>query len=110
MSKSDSIVLATHAASLPQATRSACLQSAVSRAEFFHRLAPLWIGAGTFLAIVIALFAWDGPVFAQMLIASASGAAITLGLSIYYYIAFRNEAVRKCETIAMVNHHIRNSL
>ena len=82
----------------------------MSRTEFFHRLAPLWIGSGTFLAIVIALFAWDGPVFAQIIMASASGAAITLGLSIYYYITFRDEAIRKCETIAMVNHHIRNSL
>lgn len=80
------------------------------RAEFFHRLAPLWIGTGTFLAIVIALFAWDGPIRVQILIASASGAAITLALSIYYYISLRNEAIRKCETIALVNHHIRNSL
>lgn len=110
MAKSNSIVLVAHAASLPQATRSACFQSAISRTEFFHRLAPLWIGAGTFLAIVIALFAWDGPNLAQILLASASGAAITLGLSIYYYITFRNEAIRKCETIALVNHHIRNSL
>ena len=110
MSKTHSIVLPATAASLPQATRSACLQSAMSRTQFFHRLAPLWIGAGAFLAIVIALFAWDGSPFARIVIASASGAAITLGLSLHYYITFRNEAMRKCETIALVNHHIRNAL
>jgi len=110
MAKSNSIVLPTNAASLQQATRSACQESAMIRAEFFHRLAPLWIGTGTFLAIVIALFAWDGPVFTQILMASVSGASITLGLSVYYYISLRIEATRKCETIALVNHHIRNSL
>lgn len=110
MSKFNSIVLPANAESLPQVTRSACLQSGMSRTQLFHRLAPLWIGTGTFLAIVIALFAWDGPNLAQILIASASGAAITLGLSIYYYISLRNEAIRKCETIALVNHHIRNAL
>src|SRR5947209_2621139 len=110
MSKSNSIVLTASVASLPQPARSACLQSVMSRTEFFHRLARLWIGVGAFLAMVIALFAWDGPILVQILIASASGAAITLGLSIYYYVTFRNEVIRKCETVALVNHHIRNAL
>ena len=110
MSKPHSIVLPASAGSLAQPVRSACVRSVMSRAEFFHRLAPLWIGAGAFLAIVIALFAWNGSTFARILVASSCGGTITLGLSIYYYITFRNEAIRKCETIAMVNHHIRNAL
>src|SRR5947209_11113890 len=101
MSKCNSIVVTGSATTrMPQAAQFGYAYPGMPRAKFFHRLLPLWIGSGSFLAIMVALFSWDFAVYVKIAVAACSVAGATVVLSIFYYITLRNEDTRKAETAA----------
>jgi hypothetical protein len=96
---------------LPEGVRRRCARSFVLRkSNLIHKFLPLWIAAGAFLINTLALLAWNGSPAAKTLITVLAGTVITAGLTLYWYLTLRHEAARRAETVALVNHHVRNAL